>query len=284
MSHKIAIITDSTCCLTEKMLKEHNIFINYLLIVFGNNTYEEFKDITPEKFVELSALQEELPTTSQSSPGLIVETYENLLKEGYDEIIHITISSGLSGFYQSAVTVSKMVDESKIHVFDSTAVTFPQGALAIEASKLAKAGKKAAEILPELQKMRKTAHMYAVVKKLDNLQKSGRLSNASTVIGNMLQIKPIISMSEEGKLEGIDRVRTFKKGLQVLIDKAKDANLDESYSISIMHMLNIEDAMIVKNALAEYYPNITIHVVPLSLVVSVHVGEGTIALTWVKTS
>lgn len=284
MSNKIAIMTDSTGCLTQEMLKEHNIYTNYLLIVFGNNSYQEFKNITPDKYVELSALQEELPTTSQSSPGTIVEIYENLLKEGYDEIIHITISSGLSGFYQSAVNVAEMVNADKIHVFDPKAVTFPQGALAIKASQLAKAGKSVAEIFSELKKMRETAHMYAAVKTLDNLQKSGRLSNASAVIGSMLQIKPIITMTEEGKLEAIAKVRTFKKALQALIDLAKDANIDESYTIAIMHMLNIEDATTVKDALAEIYPNITIHVIPLSLVVAVHVGEGTIALTWMKNS
>lgn len=282
MSNKIAIITDSTGCLTEDMLKEHNIYTSYLMIIFGNDSYQEFKEITPAKFVELSALQEELPTTSQPSPGLTVEIYENLLKEGYDEIIHITISSGLSGSYQSAVNAATMVDADKIYVFDSKTVAFPQGALAIEAAKFAKVGKDASKIITELKKIQETTHLSATVKTLENLKKGGRLSNASAVIGNMLQIKPIIVMSDEGKLEAISKVRTFKKAIQTLVDTAKDANLNDAYEIGIMHMQNLEDATALKNAIAEFYPNITIHVLPLSLVVSAHVGEGALGLTWIK--
>lgn len=282
MSNKIAIISDSTGCLSEEMLKEHNIFTSYLMIIFGKDSYQEFKEITPAKFVELSAMQEELPTTSQPSPGLIVELYENLFNEGYDEIIHVTISSALSGSYQSAINAATIVAPEKIHVFDSKTVAFPQGSLAIQASILAKAGKNSTEILEELSKLQKMCLVRATVKTLENLKKGGRLSNASAVIGGMLQIKPIIAMSEEGKLEAVAKVRTFNKAIQSLIDFAKEAQLTDNYEIGIMHMQNVEDATTLKEAIAEIYPNIKIHVLPLSLVVSAHVGEGTIGLTWAQ--
>ena len=283
MSKKVAIVSDSSASLTEEMLKEYNIYTSYLLIIFGNDSYEEFKEITPAKFVELSSAQAELPTTSQPILGSTVELYENLLKDGYDEIIHITISSGLSGSYQSAVNAAEMVDANKIHVFDSKTVAFPQGALAIKAAKLAKEEKDVTEIISELEKMQENNFVNATVKTLENLKKGGRLSNASAVIGSMLQVKPIIAMSPEGKLEAISKVRTFKKAIQALIDTAKDADLDESYEIGIIHVLNLEDAATLKDVIAELYPNITIHTLPLSLVVSAHVGEGTIAMTWAKT-
>ena len=284
MSKKIAIISDSSASLTEEMLKEHNIFTSYLMIIFGTDSYQEFKELTPEMFMELSAIQEDLPTTSQPAIGLTVEIYENIFKDGYDEIIHITISSGLSGSYQSAINAAAMVDSKKIHIFDSKTVAFPQGSLAIKAAKLVKAGKNVAEIISELKKAQKTIHINATVKTLDNLKKGGRLSNASAIIGSMLQVKPIIAMSDVGKLEAISRVRTFKKAIQNLIDTTIDANLDESYEIGIIHVLNLEDAKTLKNAIAEIYPNITIHILPLSLVVSAHVGEGTVAVTWIKTT
>ena len=284
MSKKIAIVSDSTGCLTEEMVKAHNIHICYLMIIFGPHSYQEFKEITPEKFLEFSATQVELPTTSQLAPGLIVEIYENLLKSGYDEIIHVTISSGLSGSYQSAVNAAEIVGIDEIHVFDSKMVAFPQGALAIEAAKLIKVGKEVSEIVSELEKIRETTHLSASVKTLENLKKGGRLSNASAVIGSMLQIKPIIAMSDEGKLEAISKVRTFKKAMQALVDIAKAAHLNDSYEIGIMHMQNEEDATTLKKAIAAFYPNITIHILPLSLVVSAHVGEGAVGLTWIKTT
>ena len=90
-------------------------------------------------------------------------------------------------------------------------------------------------------------------------------------------------MSKEGKLEAVGKVRTFKKALQALIDVATEAQLDDTYEIAIMHMENMEDATTLKNAVAALYPHTKIHILPLSLVVSVHVGEGTIGLTWIKT-
>lgn len=284
MSKKVAIIADSTGCLSEEMLKAHHIHTSYLMIIFGNDSYQEFKEISPAKFLELSASQEELPSTSQPSPGLTVELYENLLKEGYEEIVHVTISSQLSGSYQSAIHAASMVDEKKIHVFDSLTVAFPQGALAMIASRLAEEGMNAAQIITALEEARDTTHISASVKTLDNLKKGGRLSNASAVIGSMLQIKPVLAMSKEGKLEAVAKVRTFKKALQALIDTAAEANLDESYEIAVMHMENLDDATFVKEALQTLYPNVTTHILPLSLVVSAHVGEGTIGVTWVKLS
>ena len=284
MSKKVAIISDSSAGLTEEMLSEYNIYTSYLMVIFGNDSYQEFKELTPIEFAELSSTQKELPTTSQPAPGLTIELYENLISEGYDEIIHITISSGLSGSYQSAMNAAEIVGAEKIHVFDSRSVSFAQGALAIVASKLAKTGKSAAEIIPELEKIRKTMYASATVKTLENLKKGGRLSNASAVIGSMLQVKPIVVMSAEGKLEATSKVRTFKRAMQVIIDAAKAANLDKTYEIAIVHALNEEDATTVKNAISEYYPDITIHLLPLALVIVAHVGEGSVAIAWAKTS
>jgi len=282
MSKKIAIVSDSSASLTDETLKEYDIYTSYLMVVFGDDYYQEFKELTPEKFVALSKTQTELPTTSQAAIGTTVELYEDLIKKGYDEIVHITISSGLSGSYQSATTAANMVDEENIYVFDSKTVAFPQGGLAIAAAKLAKDGHDAATIIAALEEVRKTTFVKATVKTLENLKKGGRLSNASAALGGMLQIKPIITMSEEGKLEAVAKVRTFNKAIQALLEAAQEAKLDDTYEMAIIHVLNEEDAKGLKEAVAQTYPNLTIHILPLSLVVSAHVGEGTLAVTWVK--
>jgi len=283
MSKKIAIVADSSGSLPEEVLKEHNIHTSYLMIIFGTESYQEFKEITPSKFLELSEAQQELPSTSQPSPGVTVELYESLLSDGYDEIIHITISSGLSGAYQSALSAAEMVNPDKIHVFDSESVAWPQGALAIEASKMVNQGLDSPEIIEKLNVLKATQHISASVKTLENLRKGGRLSNASAVIGGVLQIKPIVSMIN-GKLEAVGKVRTFNKAIATLIETVKNANLDTTYEVAIMHMQNLEDASTLKSAIEEIVPGITVNILPLSLVVSVHVGEGTIGVTWIKTS
>ena len=130
--------------------------------------------------------------------------------------------------------------------------------------------------------MRKHTNLTAAIKTLDNLRKGGRLSNAEAVIGGLLQIKPIVHLVESGKIEAAGKVRTFKKAIQFLVDTAKNANLDESYEICVLNMENAEDAATLKSALKEIYQNIKIHVSPLSLVVSAHVGPGAVAVSWIK--
>ena len=284
MIKKVAIVTDSTGCLTDDLLKEYNIHTNYLNIIFGTSSYQEFKEISSAKFIELMNAQEELPTTSQPAPGVTMDLYESLLANGYDEIIHITISSGLSGTYQAALTAASNVKEGSIHVFDSKTVIFPQGAMAIAAAKLANSGHSVHEILTRLEEIKHENFILGAVKNLDNLKKGGRLSNLQAYFGNLLNVKPIISMTEVGKLEAIEKVRTFKKALAHLIDETINANLDESYELSIMHLENTSDAMTVLNALQSAYPNHNIHLLPLSLVIGVHTGDGTVGVAWSKTN
>jgi len=283
MANKVAIISDSTGCLTDELLKEHNIFTSYITIVFGTDSYQEFKEISPSKFLELMETQEELPSTSQPAMGSTIGLYERVLAEGYDEIIHITISSGLSGTYQAARSAAEAVAADKIHVFDSKTVIFPQGALALAAAKLAKEGKSREEIISRLKELQPTGHIFGAVKSLDNLKKGGRLSNLEAYFGSLLQVKPIITMTEAGKLEAVAKIRTFKKALTHLIDAIKEADLDEDDEIAVLHMENLEDAAKVKQAIADLYPNHTIHMAPLSLAIAVHIGQGAVGVTWSKT-
>jgi len=282
MSKKIAIVSDSTGCLSDDMIKENNIFVNYLMIVFETESYQEFKELSPQKFVELSNAQKELPSTSQAPIGVTVELYESILAEGYDEIIHITVSSTFSGSYASSVSAADMVDSSKIHIFDSKSVIYPQGALAIEAARCVAAGKSTAEILTELERLRENLHLSVAVFDLTNLKKGGRISSIQASLGSMLQLKPILTVTSEGAVEAAGKVRTFKKAVQHLIDIAKNENLDDNYEVGILHVENPEAAQTLKSEIRALYPNITMHELPLSLVIGVHAGPGAVAVTWIK--
>ena len=285
MTKKVAIISDSTGCLTEDITKKYDIFTSYLMIIFGNESYQEFKEITPDKFIELTNAQSELPSTSQPSIGLTVELYEKILADGYDEIVHITISSALSGSYQSAVSASNMVDENKIHIFDSKTVAYPQGALAVEAAKMANSGKDSAEILANLEKLKNEVSLYAGIYDMTNLRKGGRVSHAKALLGSLMNVKPLITVTENGDIQPAGKVRTFKKVIGALVEKVQEAKLtEEDYEIGVMHIGNPEAAEQLKAEIRAIYPNITINDRPLSLVVAVHAGEGACAISWIKTN
>lgn len=283
MFKKVAIVTDSTSCLTDELLKAYNIYTNYLMIIFRTASYQEFKELSPEKFIELSDAQKELPTTSQSSPGLTAQLYENIFKEGYEEIIHLTISSALSGSYASAISAADMFDDSKIHVYDTKAVTYPQAALAVEAAMLAREGQSADKILARVKELENNVHLVAAINDMTNLKKGGRVSAISASLGSVLQVKPIVSMSPQGMLEVAGRVRTFKKAIRFLIDAVKDASLDPSKDeIGILHIENPEAVAQLKSEVLTHYPGIKIVELPLSLVIAVHAGPGAVAISWVK--
>lgn len=283
MPKKIAIVTDSTACLSDELIKKHNIYINYLMIVFGTDSYEEFKEISPSKFIELSTASKELPSTSQPAIGSTIEIYEKILAEGYEEIIHLTLSSVLSGTYSSAVSAAEMVDSEKIHIFDTKGIAYVQGGIAIEAANLAKEGKTVAEIIPRLTYLVENMYMAAAINDLTYLKKGGRISAFAASLGSLLQVKPIIGMTPVGGLDPAGKLRTFKKAIAFLVDAAKNANLDpKKDEIGILHMENPEALAQMKAMVMEIYPGISIMELPLSLVVAVHAGPGAVGLGWLK--
>ena len=273
---KIAIVSDSTGCIPVEELKAFDIHVNYISIVFGTESYREFKDMSPEQFMERCENYNGLPTTSQPSPGATIELYESLFSQGYEDIIHINISSQLSGSHQTAKTCAEMVNPEHIHVFDSRTVTYTQGILAVNAAKKAKEGASVSEILSYLEMMRENSEFYASIYDLTNLRKGGRLSNVEAALGNLLQIKP------DGTLQAIEKIRTFKKSLKRLVEIGKEANLTEDYQLVVMHIGNEEGAKLVQAELQAIYPNHQIKIYPISLVVAVHGGPGAVAIGWVK--
>ena len=282
MMSKIAIVCDSTGSISPKEQEELGIYISYLSIIFGTDSYREFKDIGAEEFVKRCESSEELPTTSQPTPGTTIEMYENLLKEGYEHIVHIALSSQLSGSYQSAVNCAEMVDPERIHVIDSRTVTYTQGMFATNAARKVKEGATIEEVLAYIEMVKDNNEFYAAINDLTNLRKGGRLSNIEAKLGSLLQIKPIVHMVPDGTLQPEEKIRTFKKSLKRLVEIAKEANLTEDYQLSVMHIVNPEGAETVYNELKEIYPTLELTINDISLVVAAHGGPGAVGIGWVK--
>ena len=279
---KVAIVSDSTGCIPAETVKALDIYVNYISVVFGTESYREFIDMSPEEFLERSANYNGLPTTSQPSPGQTIALYESLFEQGYEDIIHINISSQLSGSHQTALTCAEMVNPEHIHVFDSRTVTYTQGMFAVYAAMKAKEGASAQEILEYLEMIRENNQFYAAINDLTNLRKGGRLSNVEAALGSLLQIKPICQIQPDGTFQAVEKIRTFKKALKRLIEISKEAQLTEDYQLVVMHIGNEEAAKTVQTELQEIYPNHEINIYSISLVVAVHGGPGAVAVGWEK--
>lgn len=223
----IKIIADSTCDLSDEVLQRYNISIAPLSIQIGDKTYRDRVDIQPDEFFRMMMDFVKNPTTAMPSPAEFLELMETAVSEGHNEILCICMSSGTSGSYQSAVLAKDMFYEEypesscKIHIVDSLSMSHGSGYLILKSCQLRDAGFNFEELVHFNETFKKHVKHFLSVDDLDNLIRSGRLSNYSAIIGKLLKVKPIMSMrdskgvivaKERGRRNVLDHyVREFSK-------------------------------------------------------------------------
>ncbi|MBF0705640.1 DegV family protein [Alkalihalobacillus hwajinpoensis] len=278
----VAIVTDSTAYIPESMLDEYEVTMVPLSVIFGNESYLEEREIQAGDFFEKVKKEDELPKTSQPSIGSFVEAYETLART-HDEIITITLSSGISGTYQSAHSAGGMIEGADVHVFDSEISCMMQGFYVLEAAQMAQDGFKSKEILNRLQKIKSQGtNAYFLVDDLSHLHRGGRLNAAQLVVGNLLQIKPVLTF-EDKKIVPYEKIRTRKKALNKLMtlfdDAAKGGDIIKA---TVIYATNKEEAEFLKAELEEKYSNVSIILSYFGPVIATHLGEGSLGLGWYR--
>lgn len=198
----IRILTDSTADIFPVQAAELDVTVVPLQVNFGDDHYRDGIDLLPEAFYEKLTASDKLPTTSQPSPELFLAHFEAAKRNG-DSIICITISSGLSGTFQSAQIAKGEADYDGIYLVDSKNATLAEGLLVKRALQRVAEGFSAEEIVADLEQAREHLHLYAVVDDLTYLRKGGRLSSAAAFAGGLLGIKPVVALNHgERKPEG----------------------------------------------------------------------------------
>lgn len=198
----IKIIADSTCDLSDEVIAHYNIGIAPLSIQIGERTYKDRIDMQPDEFYEIMMELEKNPTTAMPSPAEFLNCFEKGVEQGCNEILCICMSSGTSGSYQSAVLAQELFFESydpesyKIHVVDSLSMSHGSGYLVLKSAMLREKGLSFDALVTFNETFKKHVKHFLSVDDLDNLIRSGRLSNASAIIGKLLKIKPIMTMRD----------------------------------------------------------------------------------------
>ena len=280
---KIAIVMDSTAYLPDELTKELNIRTVYLNIVIDGNSYKEVIDMPLDKYYDyLKDPNNSFPTTSQPAIGEVVSCLEKLKEEGYTDVIAIALSSGISGTFSSYSVADLMVDGINVHPFDSEVACRPEGYYAIKAAGLIKEGKSSKEIITALNEMKKVSKAYFMADDLSHLQRSGRLSGAQAIVGNLLQVKPLLHF-EDKVIVPFQKIRTYKKvvlRIYELFDEFYQQHKDENISVCVLHVDAIEKAEEIKNHIKEVYPNVNVEIDAITHVVSTHLGIGAIGFAW----
>ena len=220
----VKIIVDSTVDLAPAVKTQVSAVVP-LSVRFGEAEYKDGETITAEKFYEMLGAGQVLPTTSQPTPVAFEEAYEKATADG-SEVVVITISSRLSGTYQSA-TIAAEDYEGKVFVVDSRSAAIGAGVLTAYALRLVQQGMTGEQILKELMEKREKVRLYAVLDTLEYLKKGGRINAATAVVGGMLNIKPLISVDDDGRIGMAGTARGMKKAFSMLNDHcAKNGGID----------------------------------------------------------
>ena len=281
---KVAVVTDSNAGIRQKEAKELGIFVLPMPFTIDDQTYYEDINLTHEEFFEKQLNGAEI-FTSQPVVGNVKELWDQILKD-YDEIVHIPMSSGLSGSCQTACMLAQEYD-NRVFVVDSQRISVTQKYDVIDAKRMADEGKSGQEIYDILTENKLNASIYITVNTLDYLKKGGRITPAAALLGGMLKIKPILQIQGE-KLDSFAKTRTMARGTKIMKEAiAKDIKerFDDDYHnvhICVAYTYDEAPALEFKKELEELYPGENIICDPLSLSVSCHIGPHSLAIAICK--
>lgn len=283
---KIAIITDSNSGISQNQALELGIRVVPMPFMINDETY--FEDITLSRAEFYQKLSEKADiSTSQPSPDSLLTLWDEVLQE-YDEIVHIPMSSGLSGSCQTAMMLTQDYD-NKVHVVNNQRISVTQRQSVLDAISLAKAGKSGAEIKNILEEDKFNSSIYIMIDTLYYLKKGGRITPAAAALGTLLKIKPVLQIQGE-KLDAFAKARTVTQAKTIMINAIKNdienrfggISKDNQIYLQIAHTENEAAALELKEELENIFPDYPVYVDHLSLSVSCHIGPGSLAIACSK--
>lgn len=272
---KIAIVTDSTAVISETLKKNPNLYILKVPVIIDGKP-ETDEDISAEDFYAKLAADknQSLPTTSQPSMGEVMALYDQIANDGYDQIISIHLSSGISGFINHLKQLAPTIDNIEVFPFDSLLTSAPMYDMVETALKMVDDGKDAASILEVLEDMRTEERAYLVVDDLHHLVRGGRLSNGAALIGNLLKIKPVLRFDEHGEIVVFEKIRSskkaYKRGIELCVERFHELN--GQANITIVHTAYESKAMEIAGQISAEIGE-PVKVNDLGIVVGTHVGS-----------
>lgn len=281
----IAFVTDSNSGITQAEGEKLGISVLPMPFMIDGETYLEDINLTQEKFYEMLALGADI-STSQPSPETVTSLWDDLLKE-HEMIVHIPMSSGLSGSCQTAMMLAQDY-EGRVLVVDNQRISVTQRQSVLDGMEMAKRGFSAEQIKDELERTRFDSVIYIMVDTLKYLKKGGRITPAAAALGTLLRIKPVLIIEGE-KLDAFSKARTMKQAKTTMLAAVqKDMEVrfhqlkPEEAHIHFAHTQNAGAAAEWMDEVREMFPGASYYAAPLSLSIACHIGPGALAVTCTK--
>ncbi|MGN0142877.1 MAG: DegV family protein [Roseburia sp.] len=278
---KVAVVSDSNSGITQAQAQELGVTVLPMPFFAGEKTLYEDIDLEQDEFYRMLSEKVDI-STSMPLVGNVTDTWDKLLEE-YDEVVHIPMSSGLSGSCETAIMLSADYD-GRVQVVNNQRISVTQRQSVLDAKALADQGRSAAEIKEILERDKFESSIYIMVDTLYYLKKGGRITPAAAALGTLLKLKPVLQIQGE-KLDAFAKARTVKQAKSIMIEAMKNDFANRFHDPSGEHMYlevaythNREDAEAFKAEVQEAFPGMDIHMDPLSLSVSCHIGPGSLAV------
>ena len=282
---KVAIVTDSNSGITQNEAKRMGISVLPMPFMIDEETYYEDITLSQAEFYEKLAAGAAV-VTSQPTPEAVMNLWDELLKE-YDEIVHIPMSSGLSGSCQSAAMLSADY-EGRVQVVNNQRISITQRQSVLDALELVEQDKNAVQIKEILEKDKFNSSIYIMLDTLYYLKKGGRITPAAAALGTILKLKPVLQIQGE-KLDAFAKARTVSQGKSIMINAIRNdmnnrfgGDSPDNIELMMAYTYDLEAANQFKAEVQEAFPGYNIHMDPLSLSVSCHIGPGSLAVACCK--
>lgn len=272
-----AIVTDSTSDLRTHEYAELGVHRVPLYVNFRGETFQDWVEITPTELIEGIQDGADLPTTAQPTPEDFAAVYRDAVADGADEILTITLSSEMSGTYQSAGLAAKEAPVP-VTVFDSLHASLGLGVMARRAAAMRDAGRSLEEVVEALGRIRDANYLIFTVASLEFLQKGGRIGRASALLGGLLSIRPLLTITD-GVVAAAGRARGAKRAMKEMVSRLasyREKRPEGELVISFVHLQNEEGAAELRKAIAD--AGIAFRetgLYEMGSVIAVHVGPGT---------
>lgn len=272
------IVMDSAGDLPAEWIEEYQIAVVPINVHMGNDVYLEGVNLNSEQFYRWVKENNQVPKTSQPTPGQYIEVYKQIAQPG-DVILSIHLTSKLSGTYESAVLAARELEQEGYQVipFDTLAGTGIQGYMCKEAREMERAGADLDQIMARMREIRDSTEVIFTVDSLEFAQKSGRVQMLEAILASILNIKPIITL-KEGTLAVADKVRTRKASLEFIVQEMVERMGKRWINAAVIHAHDLATALELSKRLEGLMNIKELFVEELSIGIATHLGPGTVGI------
>jgi DegV family protein with EDD domain len=275
---RIRVVTDSACDLSAEVAAEHGITVVPLSIRFADEEFVDGRDLTTEQFWARCKASAVLPETAAPSPGAFQEAFLAAADQGYEGILSLSLSGGVSATYQSAMAAAKAVaDRIEVRAVDSRSMTMSLGLMVLDVAELAEDGADLDVLEARATTLIPRTSVYGAVENLDHLEKGGRIGGAKALLGSLLSIKPVVTLVN-GEVAEESKQRTRGRSLQYLADKVLNSAPLSRVAVAHGAAADLDTFLALIKDVKSEHPLIVSQLGP---VIGTHTGPGTMGICMV---